>query len=146
MCFRLTRSIRSNGYASSQVSYSSQRPMTPRTPTGLSSPGFNYTDASRPIYDDISRRYACTHVEIKNLTIPHCFSRLSSSTSPFQSSSRAQLTSASQGNLYVSSYGGYQDEVSPVGINNNMCSFSSITPNFLISSSPGLPVSSTRRV
>ena len=52
---RLTRSIRSNGYASSQVSFGSHhgRPMTPRTPTGLSvtSPSFEYTDA--PKYDDL---------------------------------------------------------------------------------------------
>lgn len=97
----LTRSVRSNGYASSQVSYVSQHgvPLTPRTPTGLASPSFDYTDAPRPIYDDV-------------LTRP----RLSSSTSPFHSSAKAHLfnTSASQGDLYSPPYSThrvYPDEV-----------------------------------
>ena len=53
---RLTRSIRSNGYAGSQVSFGSNqgRPLTPRTPTGLSvtSPSFEYTDA--PKYSELT--------------------------------------------------------------------------------------------
>ena len=61
---RLTRSTRSNGYAASQVSFGSNqgRPLTPRTPTGLSvtSPSFEYTDA--PKYDLQTSRYVVIHI------------------------------------------------------------------------------------
>jgi hypothetical protein len=85
----LTRSIRSNGYAGSQVSFGSNqgRPLTPRTPTGLSvtSPSFEYTDA--PKYSELTT------------------SRMSSSV--FHTSSKDKLThstSISHGNLYYPTY------------------------------------------
>ena len=65
---RLKRSVRSNGYAPSQISYGSQSnaPMTPRTPTAMSitSPVFTDIDApsSRPFFDDTRTRCVCSYV------------------------------------------------------------------------------------
>ena len=58
LSLRLTRSIRSNGYASSQISYGSHSgPGTSRSQS-ITSPGYNNVDSSRPMYDDIQNRYA----------------------------------------------------------------------------------------
>lgn len=79
----------------------------------------------------------------------HCLrSRLSLSSSPFHSSSRAQLTSMSHGNLYVPPHSDYTEEVSHTTMVDitGISGFNIFTISPFPSSRPGIPISPTWRV